>query len=71
MTSRMLNVVLTYKTKTNDELRLQGASCIRIDGMGMTLIHPETGTVERIPLDAIEVLSIQAVSGYACRPAAA
>jgi len=60
MESRELNLVLKYRV--GGEILIKGAASISIDGAGsLTLTDPQTGSPERIPLKAIEVLSIQSL----------
>lgn len=72
MANRTLNVILKYRVKGESDFRFQGASCIRLDGTGtLALTHPETGSVEKLSLESIDVFAIHSMAGSSRQPLAA
>jgi len=58
-----MNLLLQYRSGGVPDIRFRGAARICVDSeTGLTLTDPETGCVDKIPLEAIEVLSILSLS---------
>jgi hypothetical protein len=57
------NLVLTFKALGEEHLLVKQAARIKVDGCGLTLTNARTGKTETIPLENIDIISIQSVRG--------
>ena len=61
MTMADLHLILKFRIDGEEGLHVKGAARIRVDRAGLTIIEPQTGAVETLSRDRIEVVSIQSV----------
>jgi len=66
-----LNLLVTFKLSTDGQMRIKGASRIKLDGRGSLMVYdPENGVAETIDLRNLQAFSIQPVSAASYLPAA-
>ena len=60
-----LNLLVKFKVSGDTQVQVKSAARIKVDGRGgMTLYHPWNGTSEKITLDQLQSLTIQALTGF-------
>ena len=59
-----LKLILRFRIDAETESRFVCATRIRIEGDSLTLVDPQTGVSEVLPLASVQDLEIQSVAGY-------
>lgn len=66
-----MNLVVTFRLSTDGQMRVKGASRIKLDGRGSLMLYdPENGAAETIDLRSVQSLSIQPLKAASYLPAA-